>query len=195
MWPNSFPYSAFCLFATFALTIANKDDTIYPYSGYGSGPTEDITAFRKANTSPNATGIVDLEVSNMSANLDSLQNVWQATLNVNEVTSPNYTDAETDVITNSVIGINALGKWMENSTRTTAIFILEIFDRKTIVSEQKDTRNCYATLGETCVQAYLNNPGLVNITAQYPTSPPIPSSCDNRFAGNYWSRFNECDAD
>lgn len=53
--------------------MANKDDTIYPYVEYGAGPTEDIVAFRMANTFPNATGIVDLEVSNMRANLDSIQ--------------------------------------------------------------------------------------------------------------------------
>ncbi|KAF5873025.1 uncharacterized protein Bfra_008302ca [Botrytis fragariae] len=196
MWPNSLPYFTFCLCTTFALTIANKDDTIYPYVGYGAGPTEDIVAFREANTSPNATGIVDLEVYNLRANLDSVQNVlWQATLNVTEVTNLNYTDAATDVITNSVIGINALENWVENSTWTTTIFILEISSRNVIVSGQRDTGNCYATLGETCVQEYLNNADLTNISAQYPTSPSIPTNCDDKIAGSYGGGFNGSDAD
>lgn len=74
--------SLICCFAALSLTAANKDNTIREGLGYGPGPGEDEAAFREANMSPNATGMVDLRAHNMSAPPNEAQDIFVSKLGI-----------------------------------------------------------------------------------------------------------------
>jgi hypothetical protein len=177
------------------LTLIKAGDDIGTM-GYGPGPTEDADAFQRANMSPNATGAVDIQAVNMSSTY-ARSIFWKAHLNVTEVTNLNYTKSATDVITNSVIAIDTIGNWIENSEWSTDVTIFLMQDRNSLVAGQKDTGNCYATLGETCVIDYLdsaamsityprNNTATNNTaTPSVPLFPVIPKSCEKKLTDEF----------
>jgi hypothetical protein len=141
------------LLATFALTSADSNDTS-PETGFGPGPN-DTDVFRQASISPNATGLVNLDASNMMETTNTFESVtWRAHLNITEVTNLNFMPSpSTDVITNSVIGIDTFGAWVANSNWDTNIINLDVA-RNATVDGQKDKGDCHATLGQTCVEDY-----------------------------------------
>ncbi|RDL39765.1 uncharacterized protein BP5553_04105 [Venustampulla echinocandica] len=171
------PYLLLPLFATFALTNADANGTV-PETGSEPGPTL------------NATGSVYLHATNMSVDPNTgVPTLWRANLNITEFTvSPAI-----GVITNSAIGIDSLGGWVENSTwDSTVIFFLNVA-RNATVDGQKDSGDCYATLGEACVRQYTldisaaihaakisTRPG--SNTTSMPTIPPPPESCEYRLS-------------
>jgi hypothetical protein len=190
--------SIFCLVYLLAmLTLIKAGDDIGTL-GYGPGPIEDTNAFQRANMFPNATGAVDIRSVNMRSS-DPQSILWKAHLNVTEVTNLNYTKSATDVITNSVIAIDATGEWIEDSEWSTEAIIFLLKDRKTLVDGQKDTGNCYATLGETCVKDYLNsviisrprNNTATNKTAiTIPILASIPNSCEDKLPDEFDTRMS-----
>ncbi|PQE05150.1 hypothetical protein CJF31_00011028 [Rutstroemia sp. NJR-2017a BVV2] len=186
-----------CLVYLIAMVTLIKAGNDIDTLGYGPGPTKDADAFQRSNMSPNATGVANIQAVNMGSN-DPQSVIWKAHLNVTEVANLNYT---TDVVTNSVIAIDTAGNWIENSEWSTDVIIFLMEDRNSLVNGQKDTGNCYATLGETCVKDYLNlapmplnpprNKTATNNTAT-PTlavTPPIPTSCEHKLTESFDSFF------
>ena len=142
------PIYLIAVFASFALADVFE-------LGSGPGPSRDEDRFRQANMSPNATGSVYLEATNMSVDINMGSPVdWRAHLNVTEVTNLNYTHSPSDVVTNSVISIDTLGAWVGNSTRNTTIIIFTGLARNATVDGQRDKGDCFAALGKQCVHDY-----------------------------------------
>ncbi|RDL31475.1 uncharacterized protein BP5553_09684 [Venustampulla echinocandica] len=175
------------LFTTFALTNAESNGTI-PETLFGPGPYYD-DVFREANTSPNATGAVDILAINMSVGpMVGIEALWSAHLNITEVTNLHHTPSpSTDVITNSVISIDTRGGWVETLDWDTTFVIFLDVARNATVDGQKDTGDCHATLGEKCVRDYSQviesaihstRASKLNTTV----IPPPPASCKYRLS-------------
>jgi hypothetical protein len=185
-----------CLVYLIAMvTLIKAGDDIDTLGFGGPGPTKDPDAFQRSNMSPNATGVANIQAVNMGLGPNDLQNViWKAHLNVTEVTNLNYT---TDVVTNSVIAIDTAGNWIENSGWSTDVIIFLLEDRNSLVDGQKDTGNCYATLGETCVKDYMNSAPMSvgpprnttstnnTTTPTLPATPIIPTSCEHKLTESF----------
>lgn len=179
------------LMVTATLVQADTDGTV-PETGFGPGP-DDTAVFRQAGLSPNATGTVNIDATEMDAQVDGAPSTtWRAHLNITEVTNLNYThtSSSTEVITNSILGIDTLGGWVENSNWDTDIIVFLDVARNATVDGQKDEGDCYATLGKTCVQEYTTLiSGSIfavkgsNESANYtPIIPSPPASCKYRLS-------------
>lgn len=76
---------------------------------------------------------------------------------------------------------------MDNSAWDTIVIIFTDVARNATVDGQKDEGNCYATLGQTCVQDYTTviSDSIIRQVASNITTPIIPSppaSCGNRLS-------------
>ncbi|KAF4627858.1 hypothetical protein G7Y89_g10294 [Cudoniella acicularis] len=179
------PTSLISLFATFALTFANTNNSASPESGLGPGPANDAIVFQEASKSPNATGAVDLHATNMSVDGNTgIALLWAAHLNITEVTNLNYTSSPTDVITNSVLSIDTLGNWVPNSLWETKIIIFTDVALNATVDGQKDTGDCHAALGQQCVDDYTLSIGSLFISDALNVTqvPAPPASCQSRLS-------------